>query len=148
MNLSEHFSLEEFIRSDRAKVRGIDNTPPEDLLPAMQLTARGLERVRELAGHPLWILSGYRCPDLNKLVGGVPTSQHVKGEAVDIICPGLGSPKVLAKLIQANAIQIGYDQLIADRNARSEWVHVSFTAAPRGQALTMTTTGLLIVGIT
>lgn len=147
LNLTEHFSYEEFIRSDKAKAAGISNTPAADLLPALRLTARGLERVRELAGHPLWLLSGYRCEELNKLVGGSRTSQHVKGEAADILCPGLGNPRALAKLIHDNAIEIGYDQLILDRNAHSEWVHISFTEDPRGDALTMTDSGLLIVGI-
>jgi uncharacterized protein YcbK (DUF882 family) len=81
--LSRYYTLARLTRSDTAAQRGIDNAPPAALLPNLRLLARGLDRVRRLLGHPLEISSGYRCPELNALVGGVPASQHALGLAVD-----------------------------------------------------------------
>ncbi len=145
MNLTEHFTLEEFIRSGRARVLSIDNTPQDDLLPAMRFTCEGLERVRAILGAPLTIISGYRSPEVNTLVGGSPHSQHMKGEAADIIAPEYGSAHAVARMICKNDLAIGYDQLILDRNPQGhEWVHISFTFKPRFEALTMTPDGLIL----
>lgn len=142
--MTEHFSLSEMIASDTARLRGIDNTPAPDVLPHLQRTAEGLERVRALTGHAIQILSGYRCPELNKAVHGSTDSQHMKGQAADIICPGFGSVHQVARLIAENAAQLGVDQVIKERNGRgAEWVHVSFTETPRHMALTLTTAGLV-----
>ena len=85
MKLTKHFTLEEFTRSSTAKARGIDNTVPEKLIPALRnLCETVLEPLREQAKEPVEISSGYRCPELNRVVGGKNTSQHMKGEACDI----------------------------------------------------------------
>ena len=85
MKLTKHFTLEEFTRSSTAKARGIDNTVPEKLIPALRnLCVTVLEPLREQAKEPVKISSGYRCPELNRVVGGKNTSQHMKGEACDI----------------------------------------------------------------
>ena len=85
MKLTKHFSLEEFSHSSTAKARGIDNTVPEKLIPALRnLCERVLEPLREQVREPVIISSGYRCPVLNRAVGGSNTSQHIKGEACDI----------------------------------------------------------------
>ena len=85
MTLTKHFTLEEFTRSSTAKARGIDNTVPEKLIPALRnLCETVLEPLREQAKEPVEISSGYRCPALNRAVGGKNTSQHMKGEACDI----------------------------------------------------------------
>ncbi len=133
MNLTEHFTLEEFIQSTIAKERGIDNTPTDEIIFKLHLTADGLERVRAILGFPIKINSGYRCEALNLAVGGSLNSQHMRGEAVDFTCPGFGSPfqigKLLASLIQTTHI----DQLIME----GTWVHCSFTPSPRQDILTM-----------
>lgn len=132
MNLSDHFTLEEFCRSETAARRGLPNVPPRELLPAMQNTAAGLERVRALVGAPIHITSGYRSVPVNFAIGGAVTSQHVKGEAADINAQGL-SPRELARFIMAHAEAIRFDQLILEFD---QWVHVSFTrGAPRGEVL-------------
>ena len=83
--LTKHFTLEEFTRSSTAKARGIDNTVPKKLIPALRnLCVTVLEPLREQAKEPVEISSGYRCPELNRVVGGKNTSQHMKGEACDI----------------------------------------------------------------
>jgi zinc D-Ala-D-Ala carboxypeptidase len=130
--LSRYFTLARLVASDTARARGIDNMPPAALLPNLRLLARGLDRVRLLLGHPLEISSGYRCPDLNAAVGGVPKSQHAQGLAVDFTCPGFGPPIAIARAIRDS--EIVFDQCIYEF---SEWIHLSFSATPRRRVLTI-----------
>ena len=77
--LTEHFSLDELIRSTTATTRGICNMPYQAAIDNLQnLCQRVLEPLRQWAGVPVKISSGYRCRELNKAVGGVRTSQHTK----------------------------------------------------------------------
>jgi len=130
--LSSYYTLARLVHSDTARARGIDNTPPEALLPNLRLLARGLDRVRRLLGHRLEISSGYRCPALNAAVGGVPGSQHAQGLAVDFTCPGFGPPITVARAIRQS--DIDFDQCIYEF---AEWVHLSFSRAPRRRVLTI-----------
>ncbi len=130
--LSRYYTLARLAHSDTAARRGIDNAPPAALLPNLRLLARGLDRVRRLLGHPLEISSGYRCPELNALVGGVPTSQHALGLAVDFTCPGFGSPLAVARALRDS--DIAFDQCIYEF---AEWIHLSFGPAPRRRVLTI-----------
>ena len=136
--LGPHFTLAEFVRSDTAKAHGIDNTPPADVVDRLaHLVEHVLEPVRGKFGA-VQILSGYRCPALNKAVGGVPDSQHVRGEAADITCPAVDH-YTLATWIE-RSLQV--DQVILEGHRagapHSGWVHVSWRAGPlRQQALTM-----------
>jgi uncharacterized protein YcbK (DUF882 family) len=145
MKLTEHFSYEEFIRSSKARIESIDNTPPDGYLITMVRTCEGLERVRSILGNPITVLSGYRCTALNKAVGGSNNSQHTKGEAADIICPAFGSTHDIAKEILANMKFIRFDQMIKEKNAEgNEWLHISFNLEPRYEVLTMGPSGLII----
>lgn len=130
MNLSTHFTLAELTSSQTAVRRGIDNTPPEDVVKNLEHLALGLEGVRMLLGCPIIINSGYRSPELNRVVGGARDSQHKLGLAADFIAPGFGSPVQVARAIAASGIK--FDQLICE----GTWVHISFTATPRRQVLT------------
>ncbi|HSD40845.1 MAG TPA: D-Ala-D-Ala carboxypeptidase family metallohydrolase [Burkholderiales bacterium] len=130
--LSSYYTLARLIHSDTGRSRGIENAPPEALLPNLRLLARGLDRVRRLLGHPLDISSGYRCPELNAAVGGVPNSQHAQGLAVDFTCPGFGPPLAVARAIRDS--EIAFDQCIYEF---SEWIHLSFSATPRRRVLTI-----------
>jgi zinc D-Ala-D-Ala carboxypeptidase len=128
---SRHFSEAEFIASEQAEVHGIDNEPPDSIDAALIQTRLGCERIRAFLGAPMQITSGYRCPELNQAVGGERDSQHMKGEAVDFVCPVFGGPEAVATAL-APAMQIlGIDQLIWEPT----WVHVSFSVEPRYQAL-------------
>ena len=121
MKLTEHFTLEEFIRSLTASRLKIDNSVPADLMPNVQLTAIKLEFVRQALGKPINITSGYRCPVLNARVGGVSTSAHTKGLAVDFHSP-YGTPKeICQRLIDAG---VQFDKLIQEHN---KWVHIGFS---------------------
>ena len=133
--LSPHFSLEELTASDTAARKGIDNTPPPDARAALVRTAIGLETVRALLGVPLLVSSGYRCPALNKLVGGQPASQHMRGEAADFTAPQFGPPEAIVKRLDDYRV---FDQLILEFG---RWVHVSFTDKPRREVLVIDAKG-------
>lgn len=131
--MTPHFTLEEFIFSELAVSFKIDNTPPPELNQYIFDTLMGLERIRDLTKQQIIILSGYRCKELNIKAGGSKNSQHMKGQAADIICPKFGSPYKLAKLIADNIEDLGVDQVILENDT---WVHVSFNDKPRNQAMT------------
>ncbi len=123
MRLSEHFTLQEFERSRKAQELGIDNHVPARLIPALeQLCQQVLEPLRIYAEEPVVISSGYRCPRLNRLVGGALLSQHVKGEAADIRIPDrLTGMRWFAWLMENTT----FDQLIWERRGSTCWIHVS-----------------------
>ena len=88
MRLTKHFKLSEFTNSSTATARGIDNTPNEQQIANLKrICEEILEPLRAFAGQPIIIGSGFRCPALNKAVGGVKNSQHMTGEACDIRLP-------------------------------------------------------------
>lgn len=107
--ISENFSYREFERSETAARKGIINiintVQVRDSIKA--LVDKVLQPLRTAWGKPLVINSGYRCPELNREVGGVPTSQHIKGEAADVACD---DPYALARLVRDLALP--YDQMI------------------------------------
>jgi hypothetical protein len=147
--LSDHFSLEEFFSSNKALALGINNTTDNPtILAALCRTATKLEKVRVLLGNlPIHIDSGYRCPELNIAVGSHPSSQHLKGEAVDFICQEYGSALQIARTIVANKDLVRYDQLILEHT----WVHISFsspTVVARGEVLSLLNGGKYAVGLT
>jgi zinc D-Ala-D-Ala carboxypeptidase len=132
MQLSPNFALALLTQSETAVERGIDNTPPQEVLDNLRLLAAGLEQVQALLGAPLEISSGYRSPDLNAAVGGAQSSQHCQGLAVDFTCPEFGSPIEIAASIRDSGIR--YDQCILEFN---RWVHISFSPEPRLRALSI-----------
>jgi len=137
MQLSEHFSLSQLIASETADARGIDNTPPVELLHNLQRLAAGLEQIRALIGCELEISSGYRGPSLNRAVGGTEGSQHMRGEAADFSAAAFGTPLEVCRAIAASSI--AFDQLIHEYGDKPSggWVHVSFSAEPRRRVLTI-----------
>ena len=140
MNLSPHFTLEEMIKSQSGDRAGIDNLPPPACREALRaLCVNVLEPIRERFG-PVIITSGYRGPELNRIVGSSSSSQHPKGEAADIEVPGMSNGD-LARWIEKH---LEYDQLILECYKpgipSSGWVHVSYKAHTpnRKQELTAT----------
>ena len=131
MNLSEHFTLAEFTISQTAARKGLDNTPGPGTIEHLKLTAAKLEKVRALLRRPIIVNSAYRSPAVNKAIGGVSTSAHCMGYAVDFICPTYGTPLQVAKAIAASDLK--FDQLIEE----GTWVHISIDPRMRRQVLTM-----------
>ncbi len=81
----KHFKIEEFTYSITAQHLGIDNTPSKEAVTNLELlVSRVLDPLREAWGSPIIVTSGYRCEELNKRVGGVKTSYHLRGMAADI----------------------------------------------------------------
>ncbi|MCX7891024.1 MAG: D-Ala-D-Ala carboxypeptidase family metallohydrolase [Burkholderiales bacterium] len=130
--LSRWYSLARLVASETAAARGIDNTPPPEVVANLRRLARGLDRVRRLLGHPLEISSGYRSPALNAAVGGASGSQHTQGLAVDFCCPGFGAPLAVADAVARS--DIDYDTVLLEYG---RWVHLSFAPAPRRRLLTI-----------
>lgn len=125
MKRIKYFSLSEFLNSATAKRLGIDNTPTFEVVDNLNKLADYLDVIREKVGKPILISSGFRCPVLNKAVGGVSNSQHQKGLAADLICADMES---LEKVLRETG---GFDQLIKEhrKGSNSFWYHVS--VAPR-----------------
>lgn len=137
MKLSAHLSLAEMIRSDSAKRLGISNQPTAEHLDNMKILAEKIfEPLREHFGVPIYISSGYRSEALNKAIKGSKSSQHCKGQAMDIDMDGSGiiSNKDVFNFIREN---LQFSQLIwefGDSN-NPDWVHVSYAPTNRGQVL-------------
>lgn len=132
MKLSQNFSLGEFTQSASAAKLGISNEPtPEVVENLQQLVTYLLQPLRTALGLPLRVTSGYRSLAVNKAVGGVKTSQHSQGKAVDIVVQGVEPYDVVQQLI---TLGIEFDQAINEFNS---WTHLSFNAgANRKQVLT------------
>ena len=126
MMLTPHFCLEELVRSETAIRRGIPNEPSEEVIRNLRhLCTEVLEPLRSHFSQPVVISSGYRCPPLNRVVGGSPHSQHLKGEAADIRVP---DPTTGHQWFSWMERHLPFDQLIQERATRTSptfWIHVS-----------------------
>ncbi|MDE7476173.1 MAG: hypothetical protein K2M71_11155, partial [Duncaniella sp.] len=88
LQLTDHFSLEEFLASPTAVKHGITLSPPSHVFNNLvRLCTEVLEPARRILQTPIYVSSGYRNQQLNRLVGGVPTSLHLEGRAADISIP-------------------------------------------------------------
>jgi zinc D-Ala-D-Ala carboxypeptidase len=125
MKLSAHFTLAELTASNTAQRLRIDNTPTPEALRNLQATAEMLERIRSTLGAPIIVTSGYRGPALNRAVGGVTSSDHMTGQAADIVAPGYGTPFEVARLLAPLVSKLGIGQLILEGIKGKRWVHVS-----------------------
>jgi zinc D-Ala-D-Ala carboxypeptidase len=126
--LTAHFALEELACTQH---REFDNTPPPEVVGTLRTTAARMEDVRRRLGdRVISVSSGYRCPALNRAVGGSRTSAHLTGDAVDFNCYGFGDPLAVCRTLAQS--DIAFDQLIEE----GTWVHISFDSRLRRQVLT------------
>jgi len=129
MNISKHLSVKEVIKSNTATRFGIDNTPTAEHLTNLKYVANHIfEPLRTHFGIPIGISSGYRSDALNKAVNGSKSSQHCKGEALDI------DADIFGKLANADIFNyikdnLDFDQLIWEygNDINPDWVHVSYS---------------------
>jgi hypothetical protein len=147
-SLSDHFSLAEALASETAERMNLMNTPDDTATSVMYRTAIAMERVRLVLGNKsIHINSWYRCLLLNRALSSKDSSQHLKGEAVDFICPAFGDPLAICRALIAAYDSIRFDQLILEHS----WVHISFaisTGKPRKQVLSLLSNGGYAVGLT
>lgn len=119
MKNGQFITAAEMLRSSTAEKLNIKNVPNDPIvIENLEHTIEQLDELRRLYANPIFITSGYRCPALNKAVGGKPNSQHVKGQAADI----KWDPELLQFIID----KFHYDQLIEETSKRTKWIHISF----------------------
>ena len=132
--ISEHISYREGVYSITATRLGIDNTPEDDQLHFMEIIAEKVfEPLREWVGGPIKINSFYRCPELNKAIGGSATSQHCKGQAMDIDDTlGRATNAEMFHWIKEN---LDFDQMIWEfgDDDNPDWVHVSYVSEEKNR---------------
>ena len=129
MKISDHITYAEAIHSQTAKRKGIDNTPNPNQIEAMKLLAEKLfEPLREWVGGPITVNSFFRSPELNTKIGGSKTSQHCKGQAIDIDdVYGYKTNSDMYHWIKEN---LSFDQMIWEfgTDTQPNWVHVSYVS--------------------
>ena len=130
MKLSKNFTYEELCHSGVAERKGLRNRPKtkeEERVVIENLRAlciEVLQPLRDYLGKPVVISSGYRSEEVNRMVGGVKGSQHLKGEAADI---HVENTEHLLKIMHYIMDETDFDQLIWERDkAGTQWVHVSY----------------------
>ena len=132
--ISEHIRYKEGVYSTTATRLGIDNTPEDDQLHFMEIIAEKVfEPLREWVGGPIKINSFYRCPELNKAIGGSTTSQHCKGQAIDIDDTfGKATNAEMFNFIKEN---LDFDQMIWEfgDDDNPDWVHISYVSEEKNR---------------
>ena len=134
MIISKHISYKEATRSITAKRLGVENTPSEEHVTNMQILAEKVfEPLRKHVGKPICINSMYRSESLNKAVGGSMTSQHCKGQAMDIDDKyGHATNAEMFEFIRDN---LSFDQMIWEfgDGENPDWVHVSYVSEEKNR---------------
>lgn len=128
---SEYFTLSELTKSETAAKHKIDNTPPAAIIENLQYGVdMVLDPLRRLYGKPIIINSGYRCQQLNKLVGGVTNSWHQNGNAADIHISSNEEAKILFSNLQKLP---SVDTALFEHSKTAQWLHVQWdkTKTPR-----------------
>ena len=132
--ISEHISYKEGVYSITATRLGIDNTPGDDQLHFMEIIAEKVfEPLRKWVGGPIKINSFYRCSELNKAIGGSTTSQHCKGQAMDIDDTfGKATNAEMFHWIKEN---LDFDQMIWEfgDDDNPDWIHISYVSEDKNR---------------
>ncbi len=128
MQLSKNLYLSEVTKSTTAKRLGISNEPTKEHLVNLQILAKKIfQPIRDYYGCPIYISSGYRSEALNKAIGGSKSSQHCKGQAIDIDRDAYSLPSN-GEIFEYIKNNLEFDQLIWEfgSNTNPDWVHVSY----------------------
>ena len=118
-----YFTISELCNSSTAKQLHIDNTPSAKIKENLTKLIDFLNPLREAWGSPIKVTSGYRCPKLNRAVGGSTSSVHMKGWAADLQ-PMNGKIKEFKTFVANYLKDKKFDQCIKEKSAFSEWVHI------------------------
>lgn len=135
--ISKHITWDEAVRSKTAEKHEIENIPNENQIQEMKKLAKNIfEPLREWAGHPIRVNSFYRSPELCVKIKSKPTSQHTKGQAIDIDSLGNKENADLFNYVKDN---LNFDQLIWEYgdDQNPDWIHISYVSesANRGNVL-------------
>ena len=132
--ISKHISYKEGVYSNTATRRGIDNTPGDDQLHFMEIIATNIfEPLRQYVGGPIKINSFYRSPELNTAIGGSKTSQHCKGQAMDIDDTVGGMTN--AEMYHWIKENLDFDQMIWEfgDDDNPNWIHISYVSPDKNR---------------
>jgi len=141
MQLSDHFSLDEFLISPTAKTEGFTEqfSPSSDIVVNLIQTAHMMEEIRHLVSlkagvdTPIRISSGYRCERLNSFLSGSHNSQHLTGEASDSVVDGWSVRDYYLLIKNSNIV---FDELIIEHDSAGHlWVHVSRSVSGNNRGL-------------
>lgn len=141
MGKYKYFELDEFVNSATAKKKGINNEPTFEVVEHLdELVEKILDPLRAAYGMPIKITSGYRCPELNKAVGGSPTSVHQIGYAADLQVGG--SFDKFVEFVKDWLLKTGtkFDQLLIEKSKGTRWLHIGIrnnAGQQRGQIKTL-----------
>lgn len=127
---SKYFGLEEFLTSSVARQLSIENTPSFEIVQNLKKLAEFLDGAREAWGSGIRVSSGYRCPELNKAVGGVPNSVHTIGFAADLQ-PINGNFEGFKKFFVSYLKDKTFDELIIETSGKTTWLHFQLYS-PKG----------------
>lgn len=134
MNLTEHFTLEELIHSTTAQKYSINNTPNKYIISNLTSICKYvMEPIRQRYGKPIIVTSGYRCPRLNKLVGGVYNSLHTCGLAIDVRAKDGNNKElwdVIFEMISNDEINTRTVILEKCNNTKTncQWIHIDINS--------------------
>ena len=132
--ISKHISYKESVKSNTATRLGIKNEPNEEQLKNMKLLAEKVfEPLRLEVGGPIKVNSFFRSPELNKAIGGSKTSQHCKGQAIDI--DDTFGRKKNAEMYYYIKSELDFDQMIWEfgTDGNPDWVHVSYVSPEKNR---------------
>ena len=123
LKMAKYFTVAEMLKSETAEKNQINNTPSVEVQQNIEELLVVLDSLREFYG-PIKITSGYRCAELNKLVGGSPTSAHVIGYAADLRPVGDTFENFKAEVLKwLKKSRVKFDQCIIERSKSTQWVH-------------------------
>ncbi len=134
MKISDHITYAEAIHSNTAKRKGIDNTPSEAQVTAMKLLAEKVfEPLRKWVGGPIKVNSFFRSEALNESIGGASSSQHCKGQAIDI--DDVYGKKTNADMYHWIQTNLDYDQMIWEfgTDMQPNWIHISYVSEEKNR---------------
>ena len=121
--MAKYFKAAEMLKSETAEKNKINNIPSVEVKQNIEELLGVLDGLREHYGKPIKITSGYRCTELNRLVGGSPTSAHVIGYAADLQ-PVQGSfAEFKAEVLRWLDTGVKFDQCIIEKSKSAQWVH-------------------------
>ena len=129
MKISDHITYAEAIHSNTAKRKSIDNTPSQTQVDAMKLLAEKVfEPLRKWVGGPIKVNSFFRSETLNEAIGGVSSSQHCKGQAIDI--DDVYGRKTNAEMYKWVKENVDFDQMIWEfgTDMQPNWIHISYVS--------------------